>query len=69
MRREHRSFSKKMLGEDDEVVIDSRHGINAPAAITKSTMLLSERPKNLLNGVSSDYICKRHMSTYLKSIV
>jgi hypothetical protein len=48
MKREHRSFSKKMLGKDDEIVIDSRQGMHVPAAITKSTMLLSERPKNFL---------------------
>lgn len=58
MRREHQSFSKKMLGEDDEFVVDSKQGKYAPAAITKSTMLLSERPKNFKNGVISDYICK-----------
>ncbi len=46
MRREHRSFSKKMLRESDEIVIDSRQGMHVPDAITKSTMLLSERPKN-----------------------
>lgn len=52
MRIMHQSFSKKMLEKDDEIVIDSRQGRHAPAAITKSTMLLSERPKNFENGVS-----------------
>lgn len=32
--------------EDNKSVIDSWQGIHAPDAITKSTMLLSERPKN-----------------------
>ena len=47
----------------------SRGKNHTPDAITKSTILLSERPKNFREGMSYSLTAVNLPKTYLKSIV